>query len=83
MIDLETNHEWVWSKAKFLNRKFMMQEIFQKFEDGEDISNISPVRPMHRCSWSLYICIIVYSAAGADPPGGAHPPHIRRTALLF
>ena len=43
MVDLETDHEWVWSKEKFLNRKFIMQELFQQFEDGEDISNISAV----------------------------------------
>jgi len=43
MVDLETDHEWVWTREKFLNRKYIMQELFQKFEDGEDISNIPPV----------------------------------------
>ncbi|KAK2143188.1 hypothetical protein LSH36_870g00010 [Paralvinella palmiformis] len=44
MVDLETDHEWVWTREKFLNRKYIMQELFQKFEDGEDISNIPPER---------------------------------------
>nr|XP_042701772.1 kinesin-like protein KIF28P [Chrysemys picta bellii] len=28
---------WVWSKAKFINRKFLMEEIYQHFLDGEDV----------------------------------------------
>ena len=36
VVDLETGLEWVWSREKFLNRKFVMQEMFEKFEDGED-----------------------------------------------
>ncbi|XP_035872075.1 kinesin-like protein KIF28P [Phyllostomus discolor] len=27
---------WVWSKAKFINRKFLMEELYQRFLDGED-----------------------------------------------
>ena len=36
MTDLESGHEWVWPKEKFLNRKFVMQEMYDKFEDDED-----------------------------------------------
>ncbi|XP_006897820.1 PREDICTED: kinesin-like protein KIF28P [Elephantulus edwardii] len=35
-----TNHwshsVWIWSKAKFINRKFLMEEIYQSFLDGGD-----------------------------------------------
>uniref|UniRef100_A0A8C8R7D3 Kinesin-like protein 6 n=1 Tax=Pelusios castaneus TaxID=367368 RepID=A0A8C8R7D3_9SAUR len=32
-----TNQVWVWSKAKFVNRKFLMEELYQHFLDGEDV----------------------------------------------
>ncbi|XP_038249894.1 kinesin-like protein KIF28P [Dermochelys coriacea] len=32
-----TNQVWVWSKAKFINRKFLMEEIYQHLLDGEDV----------------------------------------------
>ncbi|TFK03236.1 Kinesin-like protein KIF28P [Platysternon megacephalum] len=32
-----TNQVWVWSKAKFINRKFLMEDIYQHFLDGEDV----------------------------------------------
>ncbi|XP_053515525.1 kinesin-like protein KIF28P [Artibeus jamaicensis] len=31
-----THEVWVWSKAKFINRKFLMEELYQRFLDGED-----------------------------------------------
>ncbi|XP_068925231.1 kinesin-like protein KIF28 [Petaurus breviceps papuanus] len=33
----ETQEVWMWSKAKFINRKYLMEEIYQHFLDGEDI----------------------------------------------
>ncbi|PVD36027.1 hypothetical protein C0Q70_02997 [Pomacea canaliculata] len=35
VINLETKHEWVWSRQKFLNRKYIMQEMFQNFQEKE------------------------------------------------
>ncbi|CAM4536765.1 unnamed protein product [Lepidochelys olivacea] len=32
-----SNQVWVWSKAKFINRKFLMEEVYQHFLDGEDV----------------------------------------------
>ncbi|KAM4860801.1 kinesin-like protein KIF28 [Thomomys bottae] len=31
-----TREVWVWSKAKFINRKFLMDDLYQRFLDGED-----------------------------------------------
>ncbi|XP_019514564.1 PREDICTED: kinesin-like protein KIF28P [Hipposideros armiger] len=31
-----THEVWMWSKAKFINRKFLMEELYQHFLDGED-----------------------------------------------
>uniref|UniRef100_A0A8C6AL82 Kinesin-like protein n=1 Tax=Monodon monoceros TaxID=40151 RepID=A0A8C6AL82_MONMO len=31
-----TRQVWIWSKAKFINRKFLMEELYQRFLDGED-----------------------------------------------
>ncbi|XP_059144638.1 kinesin-like protein KIF28P isoform X3 [Physella acuta] len=36
VINLETKHEWVWPREKFLNRKFVMQEMYQNFLDNEE-----------------------------------------------
>ncbi|XP_012586561.1 PREDICTED: kinesin-like protein KIF28P [Condylura cristata] len=30
-----THAVWIWSKAKFINRKFLMEELYQRFLDGE------------------------------------------------
>ncbi|XP_052091437.1 kinesin-like protein KIF28 [Mytilus californianus] len=35
MKDLETNHEWVWPRQKFFNRKFVMQEMYNEFQEGD------------------------------------------------
>ncbi|XP_053158508.1 kinesin-like protein KIF28 isoform X7 [Hemicordylus capensis] len=32
-----TNQVWVWSKPKFINRKFLMEELYQRFLDGDDV----------------------------------------------
>ncbi|WAR06090.1 KIF28-like protein [Mya arenaria] len=37
MTDVDTKHEWIWTRAKFLDRKCVMSEIFDKFEDGEEV----------------------------------------------
>ncbi|XP_051867225.1 kinesin-like protein KIF28 [Pristis pectinata] len=35
----KVNYEvWAWSKAKFVNRKFIMEDMYQRFVDGENIS---------------------------------------------
>ncbi|XP_074241822.1 kinesin-like protein KIF28P [Saimiri boliviensis] len=31
-----TQEVWIWSKAKFINRKFLMEERYQRFLDGDD-----------------------------------------------
>lgn len=36
MKSLEDDAEWVWNRNKFLNRKFLMQEMYQNYVEGED-----------------------------------------------
>ena len=36
MRDLQSGTEYLWSRTKFINRKFAMQEMFQDYEDGDD-----------------------------------------------
>ncbi|KAK3697535.1 hypothetical protein QZH41_019774, partial [Actinostola sp. cb2023] len=36
MQNLYTGLEWLWPKNKFINRKYLMQEMYSNFEDGED-----------------------------------------------
>ena len=37
MTDVGTKHEWMWPRQKFLDRKCIMSEIYDKFEDGETV----------------------------------------------
>ncbi|EDO42435.1 predicted protein, partial [Nematostella vectensis] len=36
MHSLEDDAEWVWDRNKFFNRKFLMQEMYQNYVEGED-----------------------------------------------
>lgn len=36
MKDLETNQEWVWPRQKFFNRKYIMQEMYNEFVEGDE-----------------------------------------------
>ncbi|XP_050405632.1 kinesin-like protein KIF28P isoform X1 [Patella vulgata] len=36
VVNLETKHEWIWPREKFMNRKFLMQEMYQNFMEGEE-----------------------------------------------
>ncbi|XP_072848917.2 kinesin-like protein KIF28 isoform X2 [Pogona vitticeps] len=36
-MSVELKKVWVWSKSKFINRKFLMEELYQRFLDGEDV----------------------------------------------
>ena len=36
MTDVNTKHEWIWNRNKFLDRKCLMAEMFDKYKDGEE-----------------------------------------------
>ena len=36
MKDLVSNIEWIWEKNKFVNRKYLMQEMYNNFVEGEE-----------------------------------------------
>ena len=36
MKDLISDIEWIWEKNKFINRKYLMQEMYQNFVEGDD-----------------------------------------------
>jgi hypothetical protein len=35
MTNPKTGNEWMWDRNKFINRKFLMQEMYQNFIEGE------------------------------------------------
>lgn len=35
MKNLEYTNEYLWPKNKFLNRLYVMKEMFQRFEEGD------------------------------------------------
>lgn len=58
---------WIWSKAKFINRKFLMEEFYQRFLDGED-SHVAqeddpfwdPVEVIHLGSAHIWLQSLAY-----------------------
>lgn len=34
--NLESSNEWLWDRNKFINRKFLMQEMYQNYVEGAD-----------------------------------------------
>ena len=36
--DLTNQNEFLWTSDYFINRKFMMQEMYENFANGEDIN---------------------------------------------
>lgn len=34
--NLESGNEWLWDRNKFINRKFLMQEMYQNYVEGAD-----------------------------------------------
>ncbi|CAI9737687.1 KIF28P isoform X5 [Octopus vulgaris] len=40
MTDLLTENVWFWERGRFMNRRYLMQELYQDYEDGEDVSKI-------------------------------------------
>ncbi len=37
MKNLSNDNEWIWDKNKFINRKYMMQEQYQNYINGDDV----------------------------------------------
>ncbi|KAB1258824.1 Protein ELYS [Camelus dromedarius] len=63
----ELRKVWIWSKAKFINRKFLMEELYQRFLDGED-SHVAqeddpfwdPVEVIHLGSAHIWLQSLAY-----------------------
>ncbi|CAH1773103.1 unnamed protein product [Owenia fusiformis] len=36
VTNIETEIEWVWPRTKFFNRKYVMQEMYENYAEGED-----------------------------------------------
>ena len=60
VINLETKHEWIWSRQKFLNRKFVMQEMYDNFQEGEEW-DLPPVSRYNLfCLCASYCCRLLH-----------------------
>ncbi|XP_076455652.1 kinesin-like protein KIF28 isoform X2 [Babylonia areolata] len=36
VTNVETKHEWIWPRQKFMNRKYVMQEMYDNFQEGDE-----------------------------------------------
>ena len=44
MIALDgSNNSWLWDRNKFINRKFLMQEMYQNYIEGDDNWDVAQV----------------------------------------
>uniref|UniRef100_M3YWJ9 Kinesin-like KIF1-type domain-containing protein n=1 Tax=Mustela putorius furo TaxID=9669 RepID=M3YWJ9_MUSPF len=62
-----THEVWIWSKAKFINRKFLMEELYQRFLEGEashvareDDPFWDPVEAVHLGSAHVWLQPLAY-----------------------
>ncbi|CAH2249900.1 kinesin KIF28P [Pelobates cultripes] len=68
VINKITYEVWIWSKSKFINRKFLMEELYQRFLDGETSQNIDresdpfwdPVEIIHLGSAHIWLQSLAY-----------------------
>lgn len=56
VTNVESKHEWVWSREKFFNRKFVMQEMYDNFQEGETW-DLPPVSHWTLFTFLLFIII--------------------------
>ena len=58
-----SGNDWLWDRNKFINRKFIMQEMYQNFVEGEPDWDLPQVRPIcfvaenltQQFYWSTYM----------------------------
>ena len=43
MKNLANDNEWLWDKNKFINRKYIMQEMYQNYTEGDEL-NVDKVK---------------------------------------
>ena len=56
MKSRQDDAEWLWDKNKFMNRKFIMQEMYQNYVEGEDwdVEKVSGqwMKSCYKCAFS-------------------------------
>ncbi|XP_063773855.1 kinesin-like protein KIF28 isoform X2 [Pseudophryne corroboree] len=66
VINKITQQVWIWSKSKFINRKFLMEELYQRFLDGDIILDREsdpfwdPVEAIHLGSAHIWLQSLAY-----------------------
>ncbi|KAM4040745.1 kinesin-like protein KIF28 [Anomaloglossus baeobatrachus] len=66
VIKTSTLQVWMWSKSKFINRKFLMEELYQRFLDGnitldhENDPFWDPVEAIHLGSAHIWLQSLAY-----------------------
>ena len=55
MKNLSNGTEFVWAKEKFLNRLYLMKEMYQKYEDEEEWQRPDVSLCMYAC-----MCVCVF-----------------------
>ena len=36
MTNLQNRNQWLWTKSKLMNRKFLMQDLYQRYLEGDE-----------------------------------------------
>ncbi|KAM4770961.1 kinesin-like protein KIF28 [Rhinophrynus dorsalis] len=66
VINKSTHQVWIWSKSKFINRKFLMEELYQRFLNGaialdrESDPFWDPVEVIHLGSAHIWLQSLAY-----------------------
>ncbi len=76
MIDLETDHEYNWTREKFFNRKYVMQEMFENYTEGDEwqlppvcILQIATGPPPQKknSQWNVIVVIVPFTCRRGIP----------------
>ena len=49
MRNIESGQEFEWTKDEFLNRLYVMKEMYQNYEAGEEEWDLPAVRKLYKC----------------------------------
>ena len=47
MRNMESGNEFTWDRNTFINRKYLMQEMYQNYVDGDKDWDLPKVQNMH------------------------------------
>ena len=55
-----SNNNWLWDRNKFINRKFLMQEMYQNYIEGDENWDLPQVKLRNIFALAVICCLIYH-----------------------